>query len=99
MHKRTIPKVFAYAKELRRELTPIEKKLWARLRAHRMKDVHFRAQHAIGNYVVDFPWHRPPGRCVPRARNSSLNWMEASTWNKQNTMPKELASLNQKITK
>ena len=41
MHKRTIPKVFAYAKELRRELTPIEKKLWARLRVHRMKDVHF----------------------------------------------------------
>ena len=41
MHKRTIPKVFAYAKELRRELTPIEKKLWARLRVHRMKDVRF----------------------------------------------------------
>jgi very-short-patch-repair endonuclease len=54
MHKRTTPKVFAHAKELRRELTPLERKLWARLRAHRMKDVHFRAQHAIGNYVVDF---------------------------------------------
>ena len=54
MHKRTTPKVFAHAKELRRELTPIEKKLWARLRAHRMQGVHFRAQHAIGNYVVDF---------------------------------------------
>jgi len=53
-HRRTTPKVFAYAKELRRELTPIEKRLWARLRAHRMKGVHFRAQHAIGNYVVDF---------------------------------------------
>ena len=54
MHKRTTPKVFAHAKELRRELTPLERKLWARLRAHRMKGVHFRAQHAIGKYVVDF---------------------------------------------
>jgi very-short-patch-repair endonuclease len=54
MHKRTTPKIFAYAKELRRELTPVEKKLWARLRAHRMKGVHFRTQHAIGNYIVDF---------------------------------------------
>ena len=54
MHKRTTPKVIAHAKELRRELTPLERKLWSRLRAHRMKDVHFRAQHAIGNYVVDF---------------------------------------------
>jgi very-short-patch-repair endonuclease len=54
MHKRTILEVFAHAKELRRELTPLERKLWAHLRAHRMKGVHFRAQHAIGNYVVDF---------------------------------------------
>ena len=54
MHKRTTPEAFAHAKELRRELTPLEKKLWARLRAHRMKGVHFRAQHAISNYVVDF---------------------------------------------
>ena len=54
MHKRTTPQVFAHAKELRRELTTLERKLWARLRAHRMKGVHFRAQHAIGNYIVDF---------------------------------------------
>ena len=72
MHKRTTPKVFAHAtpalaggarEELRRELTPTEVKLWARLRAHRMKGVHFRAHtcpggrcqgHAIGNYIVDF---------------------------------------------
>ena len=60
MHKRTTPKVFAQAKELRREMTPLERKLWARLRAHRMKGVHFRPQHAIGNYVVDF--------CAPRKK-------------------------------
>ena len=75
MHKRTSPQVFAHAKELRREMTPMELKLWARLRAHRMKGVHFRPQHAIGIYIVDFPWHRPPGRCAHRARSSLLNWM------------------------
>ena len=60
MHKRTTPKIFKRAKELRRELTPVEIKLWARLRAHRMQDIHFRKQHAIGNYIVDF--------CTPRRK-------------------------------
>jgi very-short-patch-repair endonuclease len=35
-------------------MTPAEVKLWARLRAHRLKGIHFRNQHAIGNYIVDF---------------------------------------------
>ena len=60
MHKRTTPKVFANAKELRRNLTPAEIKLRTRLRAHRMAGVHFRPQHAIGNYIVDF--------CAPRRK-------------------------------
>ncbi len=60
MHRRTTPKVFAHAKELRRNPTPAEIKLKARLRAHRMADVHFRPQHAIGNYIVDF--------CAPRRK-------------------------------
>ncbi|MBI4733026.1 MAG: endonuclease domain-containing protein [Chloroflexi bacterium] len=60
MHKRTSPRIFKRAKELHRNLTPAEARLWSRLRAHRMKDVHFRNQHAIGNYVVDF--------CAPRKK-------------------------------
>ena len=60
MHKRTTPKVFGYAKQLHRNMTPAEVKLWARLRAHRLEGVHFRNQHAIGNYVVDF--------CAPRKK-------------------------------
>jgi len=60
MHKRTTPKVFGHAKQLHRNMTPAESKLWAHLRAHRMKNVHFRNQHAIANYVVDF--------CTPRKR-------------------------------
>jgi very-short-patch-repair endonuclease len=60
MHKRTTPKIFARAKELNRNLTPAEEKLWAQLRSHRMGEVHFRKQHAIGNYIVDF--------CAPRKK-------------------------------
>ena len=41
-------------------MTPAEAKLWVHLRAHRMGDVHFRNQHAIGNYIVDF--------CAPRKK-------------------------------
>ena len=60
MHKRTTPKIFARAKRLHREMTEPEAKLWAHLRAHRMGDVHFRNQHAIGNYITDF--------CAPRKK-------------------------------
>ena len=60
MHKRTTPKVFGHAKQLHRNMTPAEVKLWARLRAHRLEGIHFRNQHAIGNYVVDF--------CAPRRK-------------------------------
>ena len=48
------PKIRKNARELRKNLTPIEEKLWTHLRAHRMEHVHFRKQHAIGNYIVDF---------------------------------------------
>jgi very-short-patch-repair endonuclease len=60
MHKRTTPKIFGRAKKLHRNMTPMESKLWAHLRAHRMVNVHFRNQHAIGNYIVDF--------CAPRKK-------------------------------
>jgi very-short-patch-repair endonuclease len=60
MHKRTTPKIFGRAKQLHRNMTPSEAKLWRRLRAHRMGDIHFRNQHAIGNYIVDF--------CAPRRK-------------------------------
>ncbi len=44
----------ARAKELRRELTPAEKKLWAYLREGQLDGAHFRKQHAVGTYIVDF---------------------------------------------
>jgi very-short-patch-repair endonuclease len=60
MHKRTTPKIFGHAKQLHRNMSPAETKLWKHLRAHQMRDVHFRNQHAIGNYIVDF--------CAPRQK-------------------------------
>ena len=60
MHKRTTPKIFGRAKQLHRNMTPAEVKLWARLRAHRLEGIHFRNQHAVGKYIVDF--------CAPRKK-------------------------------
>ena len=45
--------------KLRKELTPAERKLWARIRDDQL-GVKFRRQHAIGNYIPDF--------CSPKAK-------------------------------
>ncbi len=58
--KTTTTKMKHRAGELRKRQTEAEAKLWSRLRAHRFEDIHFRRQHAIGNYIVDF--------CAPRKK-------------------------------
>lgn len=58
--RNSTPAVKHTALELRHNMTEPETKLWSRLRAHQVDDVHFRRQHAIGNYVVDF--------CAPRRK-------------------------------
>jgi very-short-patch-repair endonuclease len=35
-------------------MSEAEKRLWSRLRAHRMDGRKFRRQHALGTYIVDF---------------------------------------------
>jgi very-short-patch-repair endonuclease len=42
------------ARELRRAMTPAEKKLWQAIRYRQLAGAHFRRQHAIGPYIVDF---------------------------------------------
>ena len=59
-HRRTTLKAFANSRKLRRDQTEAEARLWRALRAHQAGDVHFRRQHAIGNYIVDF--------CAPRRK-------------------------------
>jgi very-short-patch-repair endonuclease len=51
---RSNPKTMHKAGELRRELTPAERKLWAYLRGNKLNGVNFRRQHAIGIYIPDF---------------------------------------------
>jgi very-short-patch-repair endonuclease len=45
--------------ELRKELTPAERKLWSQIRNDQL-GVNFRRQHAVGNYIPDF--------CSPQAK-------------------------------
>ena len=44
----------ARARHLRRVMTDAERRLWRELRAHRFAAWHFRRQHPVGLYVVDF---------------------------------------------
>jgi very-short-patch-repair endonuclease len=48
------------ARELRRELTPAERALWAVLRGRRLGGLRFRCQHPVGPFVLDF--------CCPAAK-------------------------------
>jgi very-short-patch-repair endonuclease len=42
------------ARQLRRETTPAEKRLWLRLRSGNLATHHFRRQHAVDRFIVDF---------------------------------------------
>jgi very-short-patch-repair endonuclease len=42
------------AGDLRRNQTPAERVLWARLRLRNMAGVRFLRQHVIGDYIIDF---------------------------------------------
>jgi len=48
------PEKLERAKELRREMTPAERRLWQRLRANRLDGWHFRRQQVIDGFIVDF---------------------------------------------
>jgi very-short-patch-repair endonuclease len=58
--KFTTSEMMCHASELRHNQTEAEARLWSYLRAHRMDNVHFRRQYAIGNFIVDF--------CAPRKK-------------------------------
>lgn len=48
-----------YAKQMRREMTEPETKLWLSLRAKRFEGVKFRRQKVIGRYIADFASNIP----------------------------------------
>ncbi len=51
------PKKLERAKELRRNMTPAETKLWAALRRNQLDGFHFRRQQIIDGFIVDFYCH------------------------------------------
>ena len=53
-------KTRANARQLRRDQTLAETKLWLALRSHQLENIHFRRQHPIGDFIVDF--------CAPQAK-------------------------------
>ncbi len=42
------------AKQLRWALTPPEARLWVALKGRQLSELHFRKQHPVGPYVLDF---------------------------------------------
>jgi very-short-patch-repair endonuclease len=42
------------AKALRRALTPAEALLWTQLKSRQLDGLHFRKQHPVGPFVLDF---------------------------------------------
>jgi very-short-patch-repair endonuclease len=51
---RVNPPIKQNARELRQLQTPMERRLWNRLCKRRFFELHFRRQHPIGQYIVDF---------------------------------------------
>lgn len=52
--KKSDEKILSYAKELRKNMTDFENKLWFYLRAKRFMGLKFKRQVPIGKYIVDF---------------------------------------------
>ncbi len=44
----------SHAKSLRTSMTDAERRLWYRLRAHRLQGIKFKRQAVIGRYIADF---------------------------------------------
>lgn len=51
------PQTLKHAKQLRRDMTPQERRLWNRLRDRQLGGYKFRKQQPIGPYIVDFICH------------------------------------------
>ena len=48
------PRKTTRARELRREMTPAEARLWSHLRNNQLENLGFRRQHSMGKYILDF---------------------------------------------
>jgi very-short-patch-repair endonuclease len=57
LHKNANPKLYEFSKELRKEKTEAEEKLWQYLRGSKLNGLKFRRQHPLHNYIADFYCH------------------------------------------
>ena len=55
--KKLPPDILTHCRELRQTATVPENILWSLLRSHRFKNAHFRRQHPVGSYILDFYCH------------------------------------------
>jgi very-short-patch-repair endonuclease len=58
MHIGAKPQLFSYAREMRKEPTDSENRLWMQLRKFRHEGYVFRRQHPIDIFIVDFYCHK-----------------------------------------
>lgn len=58
----TTAQIQELAKQLRREQTPAEARLWQQLRGQRLNGLGFRRQHPVGRFILDF--YCPAARLV-----------------------------------
>lgn len=56
--KRIHPAILARARELRRQMTPAEQKLWQQLRGKQFYQLKFRRQHPLDRFILDFYCHQ-----------------------------------------
>ena len=54
MRTRRNPKLHRFARELRKDMTDAEHRLWRRLRGGQLHGIKFRRQYVIGSYIADF---------------------------------------------
>lgn len=54
----TDPIILQRAREMRREATEPERRLWSKLRRKQLDGYKFRRQHPIGRFIVDFYCHQ-----------------------------------------
>jgi len=50
-------KLYQYSRELRKRMTPAEKKLWRYLRNRKLDELKFRRQHPLSSFIADFYCH------------------------------------------
>jgi very-short-patch-repair endonuclease len=57
LHKKSPPVLYEYAKQMRRNATEAEERLWRKLKNRQVAGLKFRRQHPIDKFIADFYCH------------------------------------------